>query len=894
ESIRLWASDCRPAAVQLIRSGLFPCAPVYPSLAVDIRMLDFVTRLFLRMSPNHTAWCGTVDDYLRCQGYKLEGKDPLRRRFGNALQWFNSLQASCEANITGLLNDTRHALYGEVEEDESGQARRHVTIEEVQDEESHLGDSECAEEVDLAYTERNSEGSRKRRRLDGHETHPSYPRARPSEYLRRRCPTCFGGEFDLEKDRLTWSDVIVCLDACFTQRHNSQGRDPIRQHPDSFFIPQSEVDTVEARVDEARTRTTRATKKPKASSEQDPEDDHLEDGMLLSKSVLDLCGNSFKAAQEFLAKVVPKGCDVTGLMALLCRHDRPLWVVNMTTPGERQHYAIALLEKLFEHIPSFMHVGVLYDVGCHLERSCLKWGLLEEHIENLVFAISVFHAFGHQWPCQLIYHPRKCEGFGLSDGEGAERLWHGIQHLIAYTRIAGYHLRVYTLDVQLHFVNSENLLKMGTWVQRKYKLLCAKRAENQKQLTESGKPLALLREQWRDQVQTQTRPLPSQSKNKGKMIVEECMRMRRSQNALEKRVKLLQDLIANPNAIDYEVASAEVDLPKVLEDYKKMTEKLRRKENALGATEKKQIHHLAKSPYINKAMNARALKTRLCERVRSRKFELDRVERSCRKQRSEQQLNQHTEDSVKRGDPGIQQLAQKYNKLVKEMKDLIVLRKAPRNAIAPPPIDVSELFKLDIADELWQDVGLVYDEVDLVQSAPPPWLADEKVRQGIRAMLELDRCEEEEERLAVERKAMQCWFKEEWKVMQCATDRTGAEYFLSTIDFLLIQLYTLTDDPNLLHQIQLWRKHLCRLCVHWIDALTDFEKDWDKEWGPSVEELEIAREVERSAAVEIIEYEGEDSAFEGEVDPVLTEQLEAVALSDEYRRSELEFVDADL
>ncbi|THU87794.1 hypothetical protein K435DRAFT_681068 [Dendrothele bispora CBS 962.96] len=124
-------------------------------------------------------------------------------------------------------------------------------------------------------------------------------------------------------------------------------------------------------------------------------------------------------------------------MALLCRHDRPLWVVNMTTPGERQHYAIALLEKLFEHIPPFMHVGVLYDVGCHLERSCLKWGLLEAHMDNLVFAISVFHAFGHQWPCQIIYHPRKCEGFGLSDGEGVERLWHGIQHLIAYTRIAG-------------------------------------------------------------------------------------------------------------------------------------------------------------------------------------------------------------------------------------------------------------------------------------------------------------------------------------------------------------------------------------------------------------------------------------------------------------------------
>ncbi|KAF9063376.1 hypothetical protein BDP27DRAFT_1232258 [Rhodocollybia butyracea] len=46
----------------------------------------------------------------------------------------------------------------------------------------------------------------------------------------------------------------------------------------------------------------------------------------------------------------------------------------------------------------------------------------------------VFHAYGHGWACQCIYHPRKCKGFGLSDGEGCERLWHSISKLIAYLR----------------------------------------------------------------------------------------------------------------------------------------------------------------------------------------------------------------------------------------------------------------------------------------------------------------------------------------------------------------------------------------------------------------------------------------------------------------------------
>ncbi|KAJ3979061.1 hypothetical protein F5890DRAFT_1421892, partial [Lentinula detonsa] len=77
EQVRLWASSCHSAALQLVRSGLFPCSPVYPTLAVDIRVLDFVRRLFLRIAPNYTAWCSAVVDFLSSQGYHLPGDDPL-------------------------------------------------------------------------------------------------------------------------------------------------------------------------------------------------------------------------------------------------------------------------------------------------------------------------------------------------------------------------------------------------------------------------------------------------------------------------------------------------------------------------------------------------------------------------------------------------------------------------------------------------------------------------------------------------------------------------------------------------------------------------------------------------------------------------------------------------
>jgi hypothetical protein len=160
-------------------------------------------------------------------------------------------------------------------------------------------------------------------------------------------------------------------------------------------------------------------------------------GMLLTDDVLDECKSSFKAADERRVKANTSFFSDTGLMALLCRHDNVLWLVNMTSAGEKQHYALALLNRLFHELPPTTRVGVLYDIACQLERSCKKWGFLSEFIHRMHFAVSVFHAYGHQWACQLLYHPQKCDHFGLTDGEGCERFWSSIKHLIPTLRVSG-------------------------------------------------------------------------------------------------------------------------------------------------------------------------------------------------------------------------------------------------------------------------------------------------------------------------------------------------------------------------------------------------------------------------------------------------------------------------
>ena len=279
--------------------------------------------------------------------------------------------------------------------------------------------------------------------------------ATASSYLRQRCPICFGKVFShhpayvashitlfTTNTALSSSapDIIVCADANFTQKRlkkktdDPDDPDVERHHPDTAFLSRSIVRAVADRVQTLRTTGNVA---PPEESAPGNDEDRVEPGMKVPSSVLDGCGSTFIAADEKREKASTKLFADTGLMALLCRHDRVLWLANVEESGEKQHYALALMEQLFKHLPPFVTVGLLYDINCQLHRSCVKWGFLAEFMPRLRFAISVFHAYGHQWACQVVYHPRKCIGFGLSDGESCERFWSMIKKLIAPLRVSG-------------------------------------------------------------------------------------------------------------------------------------------------------------------------------------------------------------------------------------------------------------------------------------------------------------------------------------------------------------------------------------------------------------------------------------------------------------------------
>ncbi|THU95880.1 hypothetical protein K435DRAFT_819588 [Dendrothele bispora CBS 962.96] len=242
----------------------------------------------------------------------------------------------------------------------------------------------------------------------------------------------------------------------------------------------------------------------------------------------------------------------------------------MSSLGEKQHCILVMLQTLFEHVPDKWTVGFLYDIACQVEQSCWKWGFLSEYMDRIVWGVSVFHAYSHEWACQLIYHPRKCKGFGLCDGETCEWCWHY------------YHVRLYTLDSQFHFNNQQVLLNAGTWLRRKLRQCETCQRAAREELDKVEQPTSILWEQWANQVKSQTKPLPHE-------------------------------------------AMAEDNLDKVKGQLQKAHQRLAQQEKSLGILERQQLRHLEASPFLTKRMNAR-----LC----ARKFELDHLERSYWKKRS--------------------------------------------------------------------------------------------------------------------------------------------------------------------------------------------------------------------------------------------------------------------
>lgn len=138
---------------------------------------------------------------------------------------------------------------------------------------------------------------------------------------------------------------------------------------------------------------------------------------------------------------------------------------------------------------------------------------MPEFSSRIGWAVSVFHAFGHEAACQALYHPQKCPGFGCTDGEGCERCWALLQKLTGVLRVSGvsslsyllrsslficlqFHRRIHILNQHISYMNQNNFVNLGIWLRRKLDALFSKRKAANTRIELSGFSKVALSLEW--------------------------------------------------------------------------------------------------------------------------------------------------------------------------------------------------------------------------------------------------------------------------------------------------------------------------------------------------------------------------------------------------------------
>ncbi|KIJ36263.1 hypothetical protein M422DRAFT_261408 [Sphaerobolus stellatus SS14] len=841
EVIKLTPCLCKPVSEVLLSMGFFGCAPIRPSVAFDVNLLDLISTNMFYLAPNISGWGLTLEWFWNERGYTMGPRDFIEHRFTNTYQWYNVLQDTAASHVeqkitlnktpsmpgptstqqevqvsgSGSAHLPPFAVAGSsvlTPEDEGEPPRKRCRRQLPTEESSNPGPSSTTTANPVKTSSSRSSIQGEDVESTGHcaisgppqaafdaqrapdVSEPSHGesarkrgRQRKPEGLPPPLPTKLE---QAEAILLQVAHCVVAIDANFAQKClKARATDVPLTHPQTQFIPQADLDAMDGKIEALR------KKNPKGHKMK----------MRLPEEVLQECQDSFVAANEDQTKSSAVVFADTGLVVMVCRHDRILWTANMTTPGERQYYAFALLDQLFAHLPDDWHVGLLYDIACQVERSMVKHGILAHFYDRLSFAVSVFHAYGHQWPCQLLYHPRKVIGYGLSDGEGCERVWSSLKRLIPSLRVSGRHRRIWMIDRQIHHLKKDGLRTLVAFIVRKRKA-CLKRDKDARAILQKHSlPEALLREEWAAQVKSQTAPLNGSglAKNAADVAVEAILDLRVEKQENQARILSLEKSMKEALDSDSDgYADIVEELSSARETFEAIKRRLQAKEKALGVLNPRKLAGLKGSEYLRLRMNTRAIKMRIRKKLVEQKFERARLERAYQRQVVRDKDHQQTKKLLKRSRQSITTLVSRYNRMVQDLQGLKQRGAVPRGVEIPMCLDTQELHRLDVDDPIWVDV---MDNDGEDGEGPPRWLSDEQVRAAIPALLERDRVKEERERLDAEEKALRSWLRDEINRTVAAKQNE--------------------QDPDVIYHVERRLGELWNISEHWRQALDPAHSD---------------------------------------------------------------------
>ncbi|KAK0433323.1 hypothetical protein EV421DRAFT_1997524 [Armillaria borealis] len=667
-----WNSESLP--MKLVEHGLFPTSPREPRVAVSIDLLTLYQSLLEHSGTSNSAFCSALQDFYVSRGFWMHDtkgapmEDPFR-----------------QDKVDAILSDSRAKIPDTFAvPDETPQPIKDI-------------------DTGLAYI----------RPANGDRITISLTRGRASDLLQQRCPACFSGT-RFGRGFSDGGDVHVAIDCNFHHRHRTSAGDCPDFYDPRYVLSKQEVDAAGTRIDIARKSGAKTGYKPKIPDVAVDEDE-----------------KSFEAADEKKEKTHGGRYDDTGLAALVCRHDVPLFLANVDTPGEQQKYAVALIEHLASHLPPAASIAVLYDIGCVLDRSVNLYDIFPPTLtERLMFATSAMHAYGHQWSCQLVYNPRLRSGLGLTDvlGDGSDSIF---------------------WISQAAFVARSIREDLGGWIRRKVKDGVEKKgAKARADLESSDAPAQLKKE------------------------LDAVLTLQGHADTIESAIQATRLALTSSATT---VSHHNFDLTQLSSVHQQLCNKIDQLYLSLNVDEN--FPELAgfDVTFVQTLLLARDLKINICKRAIGTFFEWDRLDQATggREQALGTKLHQQTRKSISRRKPALLAAIRKFNGYVGELKHLA----AEKHIQFPLPRRLStDLAHLKNDDDLLQDVW-----IQTATTEVPAWLTDADVRRGIRAMLQLDRCLEERRRLGREADNLLTWFERELIALEISfkTVETNSPFIFS-------------------------------------------------------------------------------------------------------------------
>lgn len=199
----------------------------------------------------------------------------------------------------------------------------------------------------------------------------------------------------------------------------------------------------------------------------------------------------------------------------------------------------------------------------------------------------------------------------------------------------------------MKYLDERSLHSLGSWLSRRWDRCQTLKKETTKGLSEIPIDIHVLREEWESQVAAQTKPAPSKSFPHYLLWSSDAQSSNHSERSKKAGQRAIEDILAlqdlvstyrhEENTLQAELLDDDVAVQEIQEKLSETrrvraeTEsRIKRLRSKLAIDGRLNLLRLTQDKYVQLRMNASSLRTRIIQRSRERRFELERLQQSYR------------------------------------------------------------------------------------------------------------------------------------------------------------------------------------------------------------------------------------------------------------------------